>query len=311
MSRRDQALDFLRMNGPSLPSALAKHLGSSIIIASAVLSELAAHDLVKISKLKIGGSPVYYLNGQEPMLEKLFYPRLNEKDKKTYDLLKSKKLLKNDELDPLTRVSLRNLGDFAIPITVDANGEKVLFWKWFLLSDSELKELLDNYFNPKPVIKNEQSKTSKEECLSKTDDSEIKHDNLIGKNKVPVQKKFVEFSNLNKNSSSKKNVEDFSSESELLKSAISFLKSNNCTVTSIKKVSKREFHLFVEYASPIGVFKLLCVVWDKKRFSDSDLSKVFVEAYLKKLQPVLITKGELTKKAKVLNSSFNVVVKVL
>ncbi len=320
MNRRDAALDFLKRNGPSLPSALAHYLGSSIIIASAVLSELAAHKLVKISKLKIGGSPVYYLSGQEPQLESIFYSRLNDKDKKTYDLLKSKRILKEDELDPLTRVSLRNLGDFAVPISVNISGEKLLFWKWFLVDEAELKSLLDSYFDKKKnTVNNNPSNIENRDKESNVEnikrDKEIKREAQSNKEKenekannkeVKKEKKeggLEEFIDKNK---SNKPFDISNVDSDFFKSAVDFLKSSNCQIISYSKLSKREMEFVVDFSSPFGSMRLYCYAWDKKKFNDSDISKVFLNAYLKKLPAVLLTKGELTKKAKNLN--LNVVV---
>ncbi len=62
----------------------------------------------------------------------------------------------------------------------------------------------------------------------------------------------------------------------------------------------------VDFLSPFGSMKLYCYAWDKKKFNDSDVSKVFLNAYLRRLPAVLLTNGELTKKAKNLN--LNIVV---
>ncbi|HLC90905.1 MAG TPA: hypothetical protein VJI15_03990, partial [Candidatus Nanoarchaeia archaeon] len=68
MPDEDRILSFLKMTGPTLPTKVAKHIGTEIIIASAHLSDLASRGKVKISKLKVGGSPLYYLPGQEEQL---------------------------------------------------------------------------------------------------------------------------------------------------------------------------------------------------------------------------------------------------
>ena len=69
MFDEQKVISTIRMNGPVIPSKIAKALGTDIIMASAVLSELTSSKKVKISKLKVGGSPVYYLTGQENRLE--------------------------------------------------------------------------------------------------------------------------------------------------------------------------------------------------------------------------------------------------
>lgn len=326
MNRRDSALDFLRRNGPSLPSALAHYLGSSIMLASAVLSELTAHKLVKISKLKIGGSPIYYLDGQEPALENIFYTRLNEKDKKTYDLLKAKRVLKDNELDPLTRVSLKNLGDFAVPISVNVSGEKILFWKWFLTAESDLKSILDSYFNKKEKgeLPSEKDVNNQREVQSKLSQEAVEE--TVEKAKEVNKEEPSSFIKLNNSSSSSsitdENLDKFigenppevsvnalASESDFFKSVVDFLKSKQCEIKTLKRISKREFELVVVFSSPFGSMEAYCYAWDKKKFNESDISKVFLNAYLRKLPAVLLTHGELTKRAR--NLKFNVVITLI
>src|SRR3989338_4968630 len=120
MSNHDKICELIRNTGPILPLQAAKLINSDTIIASAHLSDLVATKRLKISHVKVGGSPVYYLPGQEPSLQN-FTNQLNEKEKRAYELLREKKILQDTELEPLFRVALRNLKDFAVPLTVKEN----------------------------------------------------------------------------------------------------------------------------------------------------------------------------------------------
>ena len=71
---------------------------------------------------------------------KEFIKSLNEKDQKTVILLSEKKILRDKELDPLTRVSLRQTKDFSIPLEVGLNEQRELFWKWYLLSNEDAEK---------------------------------------------------------------------------------------------------------------------------------------------------------------------------
>ena len=62
--------DFLKSKGPGLPIQIAKEINQSSLFVSAYLSELADEKTIKISHLKVGGSPLYFLPGQEQLLEK-------------------------------------------------------------------------------------------------------------------------------------------------------------------------------------------------------------------------------------------------
>ena len=89
----EQIVAIIRNKGPLLPATLAKSIGTDILIASAHLAYLVDSKKVLISKIKVGGSPVYYIDGQQERLQE-FSSNLNEKDQKTLHILKSKKILK-------------------------------------------------------------------------------------------------------------------------------------------------------------------------------------------------------------------------
>src|SRR3990167_5549990 len=144
---KNKILSYLNINGPSVPVQLSKQINSNILFAGAVLSELVANQKVKISIAKIGGSPVYYIPGQEPKLVML-YQYLHEKEKKAYDLLKQNKVLHDKSLEPYQRVALRELKDFAYPIQY----EDELFWRWYMLSDEESINLIKEIYKKDSVV---------------------------------------------------------------------------------------------------------------------------------------------------------------
>ncbi|PIY59831.1 hypothetical protein COY95_05020, partial [Candidatus Woesearchaeota archaeon CG_4_10_14_0_8_um_filter_47_5] len=148
MDSYQRIVQFMKLKGPVLPVQVAKELSTNSILASAMLSDLASQKQVKISSVKVGGSPLYFLPGQERLLEE-FAHHLNEKDKRTYDFLQEKGVVKEDRADPLTRVSLRAIKDFAVPLEAEVKGVKHLFWKWYLLDDIVAKDLIMRFFVPK------------------------------------------------------------------------------------------------------------------------------------------------------------------
>ena len=138
MRDQEKILYFLKVVGPTIPSKVAKNINTEILLASAHLSDLAAQGKVKISNLKIGGgSPLYYLPGQEEQLFHFAAGNLNPKDYQVLEVLKQQKIMRENSLDLLSRVAIRSLKDFAIPLHVTIGGSKELFWKWHLLSDEE------------------------------------------------------------------------------------------------------------------------------------------------------------------------------
>ena len=59
----EKILAFMRGKGPILPVEIAKHINTNILMASARLSEIKSNGKIKISHVKVCGSPLYYLPG--------------------------------------------------------------------------------------------------------------------------------------------------------------------------------------------------------------------------------------------------------
>lgn len=134
---RNKVLDIVKLNGPVLPIQISRKLGSDTILAGAVLSELLASKQIKISTAKIGGSPVYYILGQEEKLS-ILYDHLPQKEKEAFNLLKSNHFLRDQSLEPSIRIALRNIKDFAVPLEFDLGNGKELIWKWHLAKDDDV-----------------------------------------------------------------------------------------------------------------------------------------------------------------------------
>src|SRR3989304_8616021 len=88
---------------PVQPTAVAKHLTTNSVLASAMLSEMTEKGLLKVSFLKFGSSPLYY-HPDHPEHLLNYIEHLNEKDRRTFTLLKDKEVLRDQAQDPLTRV---------------------------------------------------------------------------------------------------------------------------------------------------------------------------------------------------------------
>lgn len=159
MNDQDKIFSYMKFTGPVLPAHVAKHISTNILLASAHLSDLASQGRIKISSLKIGGSPLYYLPEHKEKLQNYLH-NLNIKDQEVVNKLKENRVLKDHDLDLLSRVSLRNMKDFAIQLTVNYHGEKEIFWKWYLLSDEHASEYIRTKLAPvteSPEIKPEVS----------------------------------------------------------------------------------------------------------------------------------------------------------
>lgn len=143
---KQEVLDFIKFNGPVLPFQVAKKIEKNLILAGALLSDLISDKLVKISRAKIGGSPVYYVSGQEEKLEKL-YEYLPGKEKEAFNLLKEKRVLKDKEVPAGIRVALRSIRDFAFPFKYSDE----IYWRWYLLPEQEIGGYLPKVEPIKPI----------------------------------------------------------------------------------------------------------------------------------------------------------------
>ena len=131
---KEKILSILRMKGPTLPVYISQDTGISMLFASAFLSELLSDKIIKISKMRVGNSPIYYLPGQETQLER-FSNYLKSKEKEAFLLLQEKRFLRDSEQSPAIRVALREIKDFAFPFR--KNGETV--WRYLTAKESEFR----------------------------------------------------------------------------------------------------------------------------------------------------------------------------
>ncbi len=255
---------------PLLPAQVAKFLGTNTIMASAILSELTSKGVLKVSNIKIGSSPLYYPPSEKHKLQN-YSQHLNQKDKQAFEILKEKKLLRDIELDPLTRVSLRQLKDFSIPLEVIFDDKKEIFWKWYLLEDLEAEKIIKEKLNFQQL-----ETPQKEMPQETTSEQEIRK---------PIKKP----------RSIKKTItrDNFS----LILSE--YFNKKEVTVLEKLDSNSKAFKTFIlEIRSSIGPLKYYCEAVSKKRISEKDLNNAFVNGQLRKLPVLFLTNGELTKKAK-------------
>jgi len=283
-------LEYVRLRGPIIPVQISKQIGSNILFAGAVLSELLANGKIKISHAKIGGSPLYYFPGQEQRLTML-YPYLHQREKQAYDLLKEKQVLRDKELEPVQRVALREIKDFAFPIQI--NDE--IFWRWYLINEDESFNLIKQNYEEKPIeekkeIIQEPIEIKQEIKLDvKTEEKkiDIKQDK---KTKHEIQEKLKDETKKEKKKIVK---EDFIL---LLKN---YFADKNINIIEENLVKKgKEFDYIAEISSQIGNIRVFLSAKDKKKLSDSDLSLAHNKSQLKKLPLMILTNGELTKQAR-------------
>lgn len=179
MITKETILNLVKAKGPLIPINITKELGGNTIFVGAILSELSSSKQIIVSTLKIGGSPLYYVSGQESKLQN-FSNYLNEKDRRTFDLLADKKILRDNTQTPLIQVSLRAIKDFAKPLQVKVNGQDEIFWKWYLLTDSQAVEFIKDLLGAR--LSDDIAKPNVEEKSNSTE-SNLKNDEKTSSDK--------------------------------------------------------------------------------------------------------------------------------
>ena len=269
ISKKETALRLIKERGPLIPSQISQEIHTDILMASAILSELASKKEVIISSIKFGGSPFYYLKGQEGELEK-YIGRLHEKEKKAMWILKKEKVILDSRLDPVTKVALRRLKDFAKPFEAKVGEKKLLFWRWFLLPKEEVKENVVLILKSKINIKKEKNQTTEKkniketEPIKQTNTTKIKQNTFLLSIKGMFEKRGV-----------------------------------SCLNKKIQRANK-EAEFIINIPSALGGLSYYCKAIDKKKCNDKDLSSAFVQGQMKKLPVLFLTTGILTKKAEIL-----------
>ncbi len=276
----DKILQLMRLRGPVLPVHAAKAIESNIMMASAHLSDLASRKQVLISSIKVGSSPLYYLPGQEARLQE-FTNNLHEKEKKAYDLIRQKRILKDSDLDPVFRVAMRQIKDFAVPLEVIHNENKEIFWKWYLTSNQDAESLIKEMIIPQETKIEEKKEAIQEEKIPETKPKEIQKE--IFKEEKPKEQKLP-----------KKEPDDL-----FFTKINNYFNRNKIRIIEKEVVKKgSEIDFIISIPSSIGELAYFCKARAKKRINDNDLSNAFVKGQLKKLPVLFLTDGELTTKAK-------------
>lgn len=279
METRERIVDIVKAKGPVLPVQISKEIGSNILMASAHLAELTASHRLKISAIKVGGSPLYYLPGQEEMLQK-FTANMNDKEKKAYDSLQQSKVLRDSEQEPVIRVALREIKDFAVPLNVTHNDNREVFWKWYLTPNDEAEKIIKG----------------------KLDILEKPAEKKIEEKKPEVQKQVIKEKIEQKpDSSQKKEPKKYKpkeNEDIFLKDIIRFFEKNKIAIISNEIIKRNsEIDFIVEIPSVVGNLQYYCKARNKKKISDSDLSNAYVKGQLKRLPVIVLSPGELSSKA--------------
>jgi len=315
---KQKIIATLNSKGPSLPVHIANEIGMSILFASAFLSELLSEKKIKISYMKVGSSPIYFIAGQESKLENYSH-YLKSREKDAYELLKENKFLKDEKQEPAIRVALRAIKDFAFPFRKD---EKI-YWRYLTAQINEFETQLEQ-----PQVKKEESvknnqdpeslKKIAEEMLTKEIISPLsvpQNLELGGKENQPTEKtinqespkeldifdqtkkesvkpkstapKPIKKKAYPKKASQKKNEKFFDKVKE-------FLEKQSIEITGIEGFNDGSITLKIKKDEK----EQLLIAYNKKRITEIDLANAYKKALEQNLEYIILSLGDTSKKLK-------------
>lgn len=285
---KEKIMGVIRLRGPSLPVHVARETGLSMLLASAILSELLSEKAIKISNLKVGGSPLYFLPGQEYLLEK-FYTYLPAKEREAFMLLKQNNILQDSKLEPAIRVALRSIKDFSFPIVIKQDNREIIFWRFFAFPREEAMKEIESIFKAREEKKEEREKEERKE--EKRKDMEVRE-------KKKQKKKGKESSLLE----IKKPVRKGKERSGFVLNVIKFLNELGIGIVKELDFKKREFSAIIRkdlrFGLDLGKTNLFLIAKDKKRVSENDLAIALQKAQSMKMFALFLSTGELSRKAR-------------
>ncbi|MEK6926432.1 MAG: hypothetical protein AABW50_04100 [Nanoarchaeota archaeon] len=277
---KEHIVNFLKRSGPSLPVHIAKNANMSMLFTSAFLSELVSDKKIKMSYLRVGSSPVYFIPGQEPSLDK-FAEHLKSKEKDAYIMIKEKKFIHDHSQDPAIRLALRSIKDFSI--SFENAGE--LYWRYFTTDPSE-------FTAPKDEIKQIEEKPKEEiimQPIEKEENLEILAP-IIQEEPKPKKKPKEKTEPIKPKKQSKKKTEK--KDDKFFDKIKGHLEKRGIEIIGIEGVGKSELILKIKEKKE----EKLLFAYKKKRITDEDLMKAYKKSSDFNLAYKVLSLGETPKK---------------
>ncbi|MEK6891195.1 MAG: hypothetical protein AABX03_03580 [Nanoarchaeota archaeon] len=321
-------MEFMALKGPSLPIHISSYLKIDTLLSGAFLSDLLSDKELKISNMRVGNSPVYFIPGQESQLEK-FANYLGGKEKEAFYLLKEHKVLDDILILPAIRVALRSIKDFSFPF--EHNGK--LYWKYLGLNDNGTKEIIEcggarfsqlpqgyqkvNTQNSQsinqPIQQVQQMPVEQPKIeLGNDTNSALTEDRkeIILLNEIKKIEPIFE-SPINQVNNEIATVKEeipivkeiiprkprVVKDSEFNIKVKEFLNKEGIELVNVVKKGKKEFIGLVKVSNNDIKTEYLCIAKEKRSISDKELMKQLQIGQRKNLPVIFVTSGEASKKA--------------
>lgn len=321
---KERIINFLERRGPSLPVHIAKETGLSILFSSAFLSEILSEKRIKMSYMRVGSSPLYFIPGQETFLEN-FSHALKKKEKEAFVMLKEQRFLKDTDVEPAIRVALREIRDFAVPF----QNEEGIFWRYYKVPEAEfyqskkqeetkkIEKQQEEIFHQKEQQRTyaqeilEDSQIDKERVKEIDEDEEIQQDknekiiiqkttskkgeveDIFDKTPKKAQKKIEKKkSTEKKEKKTEKKSSQKSSPNKFFNRVKTYLSEKQIEILDIEEASNTEIVLKVKENQK----EYLIVAYSKKKITDQEITKAYKKSSELDLPYKILALGEPLKK---------------
>jgi len=279
--QKARILSYIINNGPVVGQNVSRQLNIQSFLASALISELLREKKVKASHLRVGGSPLYFVSNQEEKLDN-YTKFIAFKEREAFKMLNESGVLGDAGLDPPIRVALRNIKDFAVPLSVSQDGVNRLFWKFHTLPSEEaqnkVKDLIKKSPRPKVVEKKEE--------VSQVKTQELMPDSPIVKSETKTQK-----------TKKKKS-------SNLPLKVNEWMAKEGIKMREEIETEGKIFKAVVEVKSAIGSLDFLLIAINKKSVNEGELALCYQEGIERKLPVLLLMNGKPSKKGQKILEGF-------
>jgi len=315
-----QIIKFIKENGPALPIKVAKAIDKELVFTSAILGELTASHKIRTSNLRIGSSQIYYLSGQEEMLEPFADEHFNGVVKKAYLELKNKKFLIDSEQEPAMRVALRSIKDFATPFQY----KEQVMWRYNFFPKEDILRMIEGTYTPPKETKELNKEESESHSSNLKENLQRVSTEVEEASEKPELSNALEEDKIEEESeeddtpiasedfddkSDENNNDKFDSpfvpdeeperaelpKNELTEEVLSFLKRRAIPLIETIEETKTEFLGVIRIRSELGAVEYLAAAKTKKTLNDDDVRSFKGRAIDKNMPCLILYRDKITK----------------
>jgi hypothetical protein len=289
-----QVLEVVQRQGPTIPNSIKQALGESdATMINVYLSQLKEQGKISFTNLQLGTSMFSYTPDQVDKLETLI-KHLNDKDQRTANLLKEKKILRASEQDPLVRVSLQEIKDFAKPIKVTTKQGEEIFYRYYKVSLEEAQTIIRNQLSPQTEPEQTPETETKQEVQEQKPQPKQEEPKPLEPQKISEEKpKPVQKPEQQTSLSTPEKIE-----SKFGQQVEAYCKKNNIAIKHYEEIRKdSDIELVLEVPTAVGTITFFAKARSKKSSNDGDLAAAILKAKTYNLPALYLTTGNVTNKA--------------